>query len=462
MLNSGLHHDEEPIVAHASGQGSAAIAILRFSGRACHDALLACLKRKNPQKVWQMNFMTLCEFYDPRTHIGIDEVMVVFTRAPHSYTGQDTAEIYFHGSPYILQTALSIFYTLGFRHAEPGEFTRRAFLSGKMDLSEAEGIHELISASSQQQWLAARQLYTGKLKDLVDSLFFQLKEAIAWLEASIDFPEEDDTSQITQGQIRSRVDKVRKILDDLLASYQSGRVASQGLAVAIFGEPNVGKSTLLNTLLNAERAIVTEFPGTTRDYLEEACLINGRLIRLIDTAGVRKGKEVEKIEQMGIDRTFALAKTADLVIFLVENPLQKVSQEKVNKWIQELAPPSYLKVLSKSDLKVPIAEAEGWLRISCHSGEGLNTLKEKIQKISDQVLLPLSDQPFISSVRHKQAVENALRGITSFLKASDEGAYPEILAFELQQTAKCLVSIIGEFTTEEILDIVFGSFCVGK
>lgn len=459
-MDDFLHHDEEPIVALASGQGASAIAILRISGKDCHKKLLPCLKKKNASKPWQMNFQSLCDFSDPRSDRSLDEVMVTLFQAPFSYTGQDAAEVFFHGSPYIIQTALQIFYSQGFRHAEPGEFTRRAFLSGKIDLTEAEGIHGLISASSHQQWLAARQLYTGTLKKLVDELSTQLIEAMAWLEASIDFPEEDDTSAIQRDQILSRVQKVEESLKALLKSYSSGKVASQGLKVALFGEPNVGKSTLMNTLLNSERAIVTDIPGTTRDYLEEACLINGRFIKLIDTAGVRK--DADLIEKMGIDRTFELAKNADLVLFLTDGPLDKSLDQKLQNWIEEVQPRNLVKVLTKSDLKMDTDSRKDWIAISCHSGEGLEVLKKNIESIADKFLEPLQDEAFISSARHKHAVESSLKTLENFFTAVENKEYDEILAFELHQTAKQLRSIVGEVSNEDILDIVFSSFCVGK
>lgn len=452
MPNEYLHHDEEPIVALASGQGASAIAILRVSGKESHSLLIPCLKKKTD--TWKINYQSLCDLCDPENGIILDEVMVTLFKAPHSYTGQDAAEIFAHGSPYIIQSVLKLLCSRGFRHAEPGEFTRRAYLSGKIDLSEAEGIHGLISASSHQQWLAARQLYTGTLKNLVERLSRELIEASAWLEASIDFPEEDDTSQIQRDQIVSRVQIVERTLKELLDSYSNGKVGTEGLRVAFFGEPNVGKSTLMNTFLDSERAIVTDIPGTTRDYLEESCLINGRLIRLIDTAGVRK--EAGLIEKMGIERTFELARNADLVLFLSEN----AEDAKVEKWLKEIEPKNYLKVQTKSDLSN--ASQSDWIAISCHKGDGMKALKDKIQQIADHYIEPLKDKPFISSARHKDAVEGALKTLGNFFSAFQDGAYDEILAFELHQTMKQLRSIIGEVSSDDILDLVFSSFCVGK
>lgn len=455
MVKELLHHDEAPIVALASGQGPSAIALLRVSGRGCHDKLLSCLRKKSLRS-WNMNHQSLCQLFYPETSVVLDEVMVTLFRAPYSYTGQDAAEVFLHGSPYIVQAALKLFYKLGFRHAEPGEFTRRAYLSGKIDLSEAEGIHDLISSYSEQQWFAARQLYSGKLKNLVDQISQQLIEAIAWLEASIDFPEEDDTSRIHGSDIKSRVQKVECTLEDLLATYSNGKVATEGLRVAFFGEPNVGKSTLMNTLLNSERAIVTDIPGTTRDYLEETCLINGRLIRLIDTAGIRESSET--IEQMGIQRTYEIAKKADLVLFLSDH----ADNEKVKLWLDEIGCTQYLKVHTKSDLSFSGNVSSDWIKISCHREIGIDDLKEKIQSTIDSYLKPLAESTFISSLRHKTAVEQSLESIHRFYMAIEEKAYDEILAFELHQAMKELRSIVGEISSDQILDKIFSTFCVGK
>lgn len=458
MPERELQRDQDAILALASGQGQAAIAVLRLSGSSCHEFVSRFIKPRNA-KVPQPNLMVLCDFYDPHTKTVIDEVMCVFFKAPASYTGQDSVEIYLHGSPYITQTVVKLLCENGFRYAEPGEFTRRSYLSGKMDLSKAEGVHELISAQSHQQWLAARYLYSGQIKVVVESLYTEIKEAMAWLEASIDFPEEDDTSHIQRDHILSRVEKIQARLIALLNSYQSGKVASQGFKVILFGEPNVGKSTLMNTLLDSERAIVTEIPGTTRDYIDEPCLIKGRFIRLIDTAGVRKS--AEKIEQMGIERTFELVKSADLVLVLAESTADKRSIEKIEKLASKIQAKTVLKVFTKTDLHNKKTE-DHWLHISCHSGEGIEDLKNRIAAYVDLAVKPLNDAPFISSARHKAAVDNALQNLSRFFLAAKEGAYDEFLAFELQQTAKQLVSIVGHIDNEDILDVVFSSFCVGK
>lgn len=464
MDRDELHSDSEPIVALSSGQGPGAIAILRVSGRLCHDRLRPCLRKKKESAPWRPNMLTHCELLHPSDGSVLDDCMAVLFQGPHSYTGQDSAELFVHGSPYIVKTALSLLFALGFRHAEPGEFTKRAFLSGKIDLSEAEGINALIGAHSHQQWLAARHLYSGKLKLLVDELDRMLKEAMAWLEASIDFPEEDDTVRANRSEVLARVDKVFTTLERLEKSYEDGRVASQGLRIALFGEPNVGKSTLMNTLLETERAIVTEEPGTTRDYLEEACLIKGRLVRLIDTAGVRD--TTHKVEKFGIEKTYALAREADLVLFLLEAGSGEASESKLSKWVDEIRPFDDFVVLTKND-QAPTArhhndERGNRLAISCHTGKGVEDLRSLIVSKVDAHVYKLDEQAYLSSARHKKAVQDALEALRRFYKASQEGGYDEMLAFELQQAARALVSIIGRIDTEEILEVVFGSFCVGK
>ncbi|MBI2602078.1 MAG: tRNA uridine-5-carboxymethylaminomethyl(34) synthesis GTPase MnmE [Deltaproteobacteria bacterium] len=461
MDRNELHSDNEPIVALSSGQGHGAIAILRASGRACHELLVPCLRMKKASTPWEARVLTHCDLLDPTDGTVLDDCMAVIFKRPHSYTGQDSVEIYVHGSPYIVKTALALFYRLGFRPAEAGEFTRRAFLSGKIDLSEAEGINALIGASSHQQWLAARHLYSGRLKQLVDELDRQLKEAMAWLEASIDFPDEGDTTKAHRASVLERVDKIFASLQKLEKSYEDGRVASQGLRVALFGEPNVGKSTLMNTLLGTERAIVTEEPGTTRDYLEEACLVNGRLIRLIDTAGVRDS--TQKVEKLGIERTYALAREADLVLFLAEAKAGDESWAKWKQWVEDVKPSAYLQVLTKCDLVNNLKSLKtGYAEISCRTGLGIEALKDRIVAKVNEHVRKLEDEPFLSSARHKRAVEEALEALRRFYTEAHVGGFDEVLAFELQQAARALVSIIGRIDTEEILDVVFASFCVGK
>lgn len=456
-----MNRDEEPIAALASGQSAAAIAIIRISGVGCLNLVKECLSIesfKSPRKV------ILTSLKDPTTQQIIDEPLVVYFKGPHSYTGQDLVEIYVHGGPFIIKKSLSILYQLGCRPAEPGEFTRRAFLNGKMDLTTAEGIRELANASSESQWLAARQLAIGTLRKEIENLRFKLLHAMAWLEARIDFPEEKETSTIEQNEVIEKVSNVYHALKNLISSYSSGKIAKEGLSVALVGPPNAGKSTLLNELLGEERAIVTEIAGTTRDYLEESCFIAGRRFKLIDTAGIRNSEN--KVERIGIQRSLEIAKQADCVILLMPSDGNQQQFIEGENWLLKLSVKHVIKLITKSDLNFINRHQErlnnGWQVISCHNGEGIQALKKTLCQLIDQYILPLTEQMFISSERHLHALKKAVGFIENFNEGVTVNAYEEMLAFELRQAASALSEVIGQVESDDILDVIFTSFCIGK
>ncbi len=264
--NAGLRFVGEAIAALATAPGASAVALIRMSGGGCIPLLEKLLSRRAKGPATP-RMMMMAQFMDPEHQTVVDELMVTVFQGPASFTGEDSAELYCHGGPYIVGRILHILYAHGFRSAEPGEFTRRAFLHGKMDLSSAEGIKQLVEAQTEQQWLAARQLATGRFARTIEDLRASVVESMAYLAARIDFPDEGDTQDVDLSMVRVRVEKVMQRIQKLEDSYGSGRVASQGLMVTILGRPNMGKSTLMNTLLGKERAIVTEHAGTTRDYL---------------------------------------------------------------------------------------------------------------------------------------------------------------------------------------------------
>lgn len=279
-------NDKFPIAALASAAGSAALAVLRLSGAATHRLLEPMLAR--PIDSYSFRQLHLCKLRDPKSKVILDEIMLVLFPAKRSFTGEESAEIICHGGPYVVQKILATLYESGFNPAEPGQFTQRAFLNGRLDLAKAEGIRELTQAQTEHQWLAANQLFGGKLSAKIVELRQALISAMALLEAKIDFPEEEDSAHISQNEIVKTVNSVEDQISQLLASYENGKIAASGLRVALLGPPNAGKSTLLNKLLGHERAIVSEEAGTTRDFIEDTIVLNGSLIKLIDTAGIRK------------------------------------------------------------------------------------------------------------------------------------------------------------------------------
>lgn len=462
-----LAHDEEAIAALASGSAPSAIAIIRLSGKNCHELILPCIRFSREQDNVKYGKLRLCKLIMPEDENKVlDEPMLVLFKGPYSYTGQDSAELHLHGGPYIVQQTMELLLKQGFRAAEPGEFTRRAYLSGKLDLSQAEGIRELIHANSEHQWLAARQLAGGQLRKNIEALRTKLMESMAWLEARIDFPDEKETSAVEMQEVDSRVNAVASAIESLRCSYDSGRVAASGLKVALFGKPNAGKSTLMNNLLGTSRALVTPIAGTTRDYLEEPCLINGRLIRLIDTAGVRDSDC--EIERLGIERSYELAESADIVLFLIAADDEGSALGEYKAWIDKADNPRTIALLSKEDLGQPhwwkdVSHPKIACSLTENGTKGLEALKEALAAQVDTYVKPLEEeQGFISNARHKRALDQAHESLERYYQGRKEGAYEEMLAFELLELTKHLGGIIGKVDSDDILGIVFGSFCVGK
>ena len=383
-------NDEQAIAALASGSGPGAVGVIRVSGHnawqmvsSCFSGLSSTLKPRQA---------SLRQLIDPRTKEILDEVIVVFFKGPKSFTGQDTVEICCHGGPYIIQRILEVVYSLGVRPAQPGEFTKRALLNGKLDITSAEGLKELIECQSRQQWMAGRQLYQGKLRDEIESLRKEVIGALAYLEAMIDFPDEGDTQHVQLDHVKKRVDAVLKLVEDLSSTFSSGKVASRGLMVALVGAPNAGKSTLLNSLLGRRRAIVSEKAGTTRDYLEESCLLDGRLIRLVDTAGIRETDDV--IEQDGVALSKYILNEADVVVALQAADSSADERAAIDATLKDVQKP-VISVISKNDLGSP-AWASDRLPISCKTGSGLDDLKKKLIQIVDQTTGSIEERPFIT------------------------------------------------------------------
>lgn len=451
--NNGLSSFQDDIAAIASPPGQGAIGIIRLSGERLRHKLARTLKLSHHSLNPPAAKLTRCQVLD-QTGDVLDDGMVVFFDAPRSYTGEDTCEIYTHGGPFIIGSVLRALLAIGFRQAEAGEFTRRAFLNGKMDLTQAEGIAALTEAHSEAQWQAGRSLVGQALSRHIQELRAEIINAMAFLEARIDFPDEGDTSDVEISQVDEIILKTKAKLKKLSDTYDSGKVARNGLKVALVGAPNAGKSTLLNTLIGQERAIVTAIEGTTRDYIEESCLLKGRLIRLVDTAGLRH--TTQAIEAEGIKRSRDIASQADVVLLLGTDEAMLDTS-----WLKKAAS-RVIKVFTKCDLGQPTSAT--WdCHISCHSGEGLGDLRDRIVTIADQLVTQAIEAPaFITNSRHQDACLKALDSIETYQTLSQQGSYDECLAFELREAAQHLRSIIGTIDQEDVLDVIFSTFCVGK
>jgi tRNA modification GTPase len=455
--------DEHPIAALASGSGPGAVGVIRISGADCWTVVEPNFKGADRPTE---RMVSLKVFRDPKTQESIDDLVVVFFKGPRSYTGQDTVELYCHGGPYIIQRILGQLFSQGARPAQAGEFTKRALLNGKLDLTAAEGIKDLVEAQSRQQWLAGRQLYSGVLKNEIESLRKEVIGAMAYLEAMIDFPDEEDTQHVGLSHVRARLTNVSTQISSLVSTFQSGRVASRGLMVVLAGAPNAGKSTLLNTLLGRPRAIVSATPGTTRDYIEESCLIDGRLVRLVDTAGIRD--TTDQIEREGVSLSTKLIGEADVIITLSavdSSSAERASIAGLMDDVQKLrhgqATAAVINVLTKSDVDRP-DWARHMVAISCQTGDGLSDLRRALVKLVDEHTGSLEERPFLTSQRQQSALLSSASALENFRRQELLKAGPEMLAFELLEAARALSSVIGDVSNEDILDKVFSEFCIGK
>jgi tRNA modification GTPase len=431
------------------------------SGNNSHNLLRSYFKFKSKSDSFDPtpNTLYLCEFLDPKQKEVVDEPLVVFFKAPHSFTGEDSLEIHLHGGSWIVRKTLTLLYEAGCRPARPGEFTLRAFENGKLDLTRAEGIKALVEASTEQEWLAARQLASGQLFKLIDEVRSTLMNAMAWLEATIDFPDEGETSAVSSQEIDVRVRQAEAAIDRLLDSANSGRITRSGLKIAIIGQPNVGKSTLMNALLQENRAIVTPIPGTTRDYLEEKCLIHGRLVQLIDTAGLREGGD--EVEKIGMAKSIEISKKADLILGLTSRDQGQKGRDWLSQLMASYPPEDVILVETKSDLLAG-ETPEGYMSISASQGQGLEDLKTKISDYVDAAIMQVKGNPFVTEPRHIHALGLAKTAIAEFWAVKARAGGEEMQAFELLEAARALSSIIGNIDSDDVLGLIFSTFCVGK
>ncbi|WP_297214256.1 MULTISPECIES: tRNA uridine-5-carboxymethylaminomethyl(34) synthesis GTPase MnmE [Thermodesulfovibrio] len=399
---------------------------------------------------------------DPESGEKIDEVLVSVMRAPKTYTREDVVEINCHGGFIILNKILNLLIRQGARVAEPGEFTKRAFLRGRIDLSQAESVIDLIRAKTDDARKIALEHLDGKLSIKINELRDILTRVCAHVEAYIDFPEEE-IDGLTEAEIKKEIIKVRDEIDKLIEGYEEGKIYREGLRVAIVGKPNVGKSSLLNALLMKERAIVTEIPGTTRDIIEEYINIKGLPVKIIDTAGIRKSHDL--VENEGIRRTLKALEEAELVLLMLD------MSEKINSLDMEIIDRAKDKktivVLNKSDIKrdnfhIPQQlKNKPTVEIAALKGEGIEKLKETIFNLS--VLGRYRQEGLIvTKLRHKIALESAKSSMNNALDSFGKNEPLEITAMFLREGLSFLGQIVGVITTEDILNLIFSEFCIGK
>ncbi len=469
--------DVETITAVATARGCAGVGIIRISGP---DALGVAEKFFNPSgKITEYKPQRL--YYgtikNPANGCVIDTGYLVFMKAPRSYTGEDTVELQCHGGALILQNIIQAVLASGARMAEPGEFTKRAFLNGKLDLAQAEAVSSLILAKSESALGAARGRLDGRLSKKVNAI----KEELVWLlthvEAELDFPE-DEVEALSVDKFVDVLDRVEMQIEKILKTYEQGRALTEGVRVLILGRPNVGKSSLLNVLLKEDRAIVTELAGTTRDLLEEVVVIKGIPVKLMDTAGLRH--TTDRIESIGVERAKESITKAELILFVVDasarNFVEDLKElESIHKEAGGKEKKKILIVLNKKDLikKDLINNAKNMFApgpavyISAKKESGIEALEEKIFELvaghgSSAGFSERDPGEMIATVHQKDALTKTFKGIERVRQGLDKKIPHELLAVDLRWSVDRLGEITGETTTEDILDRIFSSFCIGK
>jgi len=455
----------DTIIALATSSGVGAIAVIRLSGEKAIDIVNTHFQSKFGNK-------NLLNVPSHTIHLGniidnnrvIDEVLVSIFKNPNSYTGENVVEINCHGSVYIQQEILQLFIKKGVRNANAGEFTLRSFLNGKMDLSQAEAVADLISSNSEASHQVALQQMRGGFSNEIEKLRQQLLNFASLIELELDFAEEDvefaDRTEFTK-----LINKISDVLKKLIDSFALGNVLKNGIPVAIVGEPNVGKSTLLNALLNEDKAIVSHIAGTTRDAIEDEININGVSYRFIDTAGIRQTKDV--VENIGIQKTFENIQKAQLVLHLMDAANINTLQNRISELQEKYPTKKILTIVNKADLLDEIAifnlkkNYSNILILSAKNKTGISNLTSTLTKLADKGVLS-NNETIVSNSRHFEALNNAYTSIKEVQKGIEQQVSTDLFAIDIREALYNLGLITGEVTTEDLLGNIFANFCIGK
>ncbi len=463
-MNKDLENNiEDTIVALTTPFGESSTAIIRVSGNEVKNIIKTV--SLNHSKILKNKRTLIKTKIVDKNKNTIDYALVSFFSSPKSFTGEDTLELNIHGSPYIIEELLDLLTSFkGTRLAEPGEFSKRAFLNGKLDLTQAEAIADLISAKTKIQVEASKKQLEGKLKDSITLLGEPLKNLLAEIEAYLDFPEED-ISPMGANKWIPLIKESKKVIKSYIDSYKTGKIIREGCKIVLAGHPNAGKSSLLNTLLKEKRAIVTSTPGTTRDTIEESININGMLAKIIDTAGLKtKTHKPSSIEEIGINYSWKKIKEADLVLYIIDSLNSNIKEEiKTIKKIKTYSR-NIIVVFNKVDLiKEKVSNFDfPFIYISALKEEGIIELKNLIY--SSFIKMKITNNPsfIITTKRHLDALKKADTSLTEAINSVNNSLPPELTSINIRHALFSLEEIIGVTQTEEILGKVFSKFCIGK
>lgn len=455
----------DTITAISTPIGEGAIAIVRLSGPEAITITNELFTGKDLREV-ATHTINYGRIIDPDTSDIADEVMVSVMRAPKTFTREDIVEINCHGGMVAVNKVLDIILSKGARLAEPGEFTKRAFLNGRIDLSQAEAVMDLIRAKTDKAMSVAVKQMDGRLSKLITELRQELLETVAHVEVNIDYPEYDDVEEMSHEMMRTNSREVHKRINELLEVANQGKILREGIATAIIGRPNVGKSSLMNTLVQENKAIVTDVPGTTRDIIEEYVNVRGVPLRLVDTAGIRETEDI--VEKIGVERSRQVLQESDLILFVI-NFNEELTEEdmKLFETVQGL---DYIVIVNKTDLeqKVDLEKVKELagdrpvITTSLVVEEGVERLEKAIASTFFEGEIDTGDMTYVSNIRHIQLLKQAKQALEDAMEGIELGMPLDIVQIDVTRTWEILGEIVGDTASDSLIDQLFSQFCLGK
>ena len=447
---------EDTIVAISTAQGIGAISIIRVSGKDSINIVNRIIKNKNLNKVAShtINYNHIIE-----NNNIIDEVLISVMKSPKTFTTEDVIEINCHGGIAATNKILELLLFNGCRLAEPGEFTKRAFLNGRIDLLEAESVMDIIHSKTENSLKLAINQLSGNTSNLIKKLRQNLIEILANIAVNIDYPEYEDIEEVTNNTLKEKIIKIKDEINHILKDSKNSKIIKEGIDVAIIGKPNVGKSSLLNRLLEEEKAIVTDIAGTTRDIVEGKINVNGFLLNIIDTAGIHDTND--KIEKIGVDKSRNLIQKADLILFLLDNSTTMNEEEK--KLLNEIKNKKHITIINKIDLdsKLDIKE-DNIIKISTINNTGINQLKDRVINLFELDKIEQQDMTYLTNARSIALLKQVYEKIKEIEESINKNVPISIIELDLRSAWEILGQIIGEHYQDELIDQLFTQFCLGK
>ena len=459
---------EETIAAISTAPGTAGIGIIRMSGKDVFSVLEKIFRPIKEESIKNINGYTIKygKIFNPETDEIVDEVLVSYFKEPKSYTQENMCEINSHGGTIVVRKILELCLKNGAQMAEPGEFTKRAFLNGRIDLAKAEAVINLINAKSEKETKASINQLEGNLSLEIKRIKKKIISLLADIEASIDYPEYDEAEEVSNNKALTKLDEIQKELEKFNKSFETGKIIKDGIKVAIIGKPNSGKSSLLNAVLKEDRAIVTDIEGTTRDTIEEFVTIDGISFKFVDTAGIRKADN--KVEEIGIEKSKKVAKESDLIIAMFDNSKKLTKEdEEILEFIKDK---TAIIILNKIDLKESVLEQEekiinsgkDVIKISLLSNCDLSGFYKELNMLFELNKINPDNEIIITEMRHKKLIEDAIAHTENAKKTILDNIPIDIISINIKEIIEDLSKITGENVTEDVINEIFSKFCLGK